>query len=71
MILVIHDTRETLRIGHVPVDVAIDLIGQLPNHIGVHISPDELAEVQPVDPSIKPSGYFGLAVALARKTWEG
>lgn len=66
MILILRDQADSMRVGHVPPDVALALIGQLPASSAIRIEPDE-----PEDHTVKPAGYFGLAVALAHQTWKG
>jgi hypothetical protein len=70
MTIILHDHTHTIRVGRVPAHTVLDLAAMLPADVRLSVRPDEdaglLASEGPRDP-----GYFGLAVALARRTWEG
>jgi hypothetical protein len=66
MTIILHDHAHTIRAGRVPPEVVLDLAGMLSPEIRLRIQPDENTERT----TLHDPGYFGLAVALARRTWE-
>lgn len=66
MTLWLNADGHTLRIHDVAPDAAIALMAKLPPSIRVDV--DVHDRPSPTEPH--PGGYFGLAVALARRTWH-
>lgn len=81
MTLTLYDRTQAITVSVTPAQ-ALALLPDLPSGIGVRVRPDDppyrayrvlSTSVQSTctepQPQAQPPGYFGLAVALARRTW--
>ena len=69
MTIILHDHDHTIRVGRVPLATVLDLAAMLPADVRLSVRPDEDAGLL-ASREVHSPGYFGLAVALARETWN-